>query len=179
MAVIANLIIASAAKKVIGANATLLAEALDDSETSIDIDVDVFTEADVIRVGQEQILIGTAGTTCSGCTRGHNDTTGAAHGDNQEVVLAAGTSLLSHAFTTETLRGIWVSGNVDFSIGIFIDDVLYYTKPFNYPVLEGFWPMPDTVPGSVTIKLGVWVRSSILTDAGIDEAEFNAMFIGS
>ena len=179
MAVIANLLIASVADKVIGANMTLLAEALDDSETSIDIDDDIFEDGDVIRIGQEQILIGTHGTTCTGCTRGYSTSDAAAHGDNQEVRLAAATSLLSHAFTTETLRGMWISGNVDFRAGFFIDDVLKYTKPFNFPVLEGFWPMPDTVPGSYTFKLGIWVRKDILDNGSIDEAEFSAIYVGS
>lgn len=179
MAVVANLIIASAAKKVIGANATLLNGAINNSVTTIVIDDNVFEDGDVIRIGQEQILVGTAGTTCTGCTRGYNSTDAAAHGDNQEVVLAAATSLLSYAFTTETLRGIRFNGNIDFSIGFFVDDVLKYVENYNFPVLGDLWPFPDTVPGSHTLKLGIWVRKDILDAASIDEAEFTAWFIGS
>lgn len=179
MAVVANLIIASAVKKVIAGNATLLNGAINNSVTTIVIDNDVFSNGDIIQVGQEWIAIGTAGTTCTGCTRGYSTSDAAAHGDNQEVVLAAGTTLLSHAFTTETLRGIRFNGNIDFSIGFYVDSVLKYAENYNFPVLGDLWPFPDTVPGSYTLKLGIWVREDILTAASVDEAEFNAWFIGS
>ena len=60
--------------KVIGRNASALAEALAQGATSMSLSADAFSDGDTVTIGEEDLLITTAGLTCTGLTRGENST---------------------------------------------------------------------------------------------------------
>jgi hypothetical protein len=81
---------------------TQLNEALDNSETAIDVDDEtgMNTAADVILVDEELMLISaTADDDTMTVTRGHSGTTAVAHDDNTLVRLAKGNALAADDFT--------------------------------------------------------------------------------
>ena len=87
-----------------GALTTQLAEALDNSETAIDVDSATgITAADLILVDEELITVGTISSNTLGTgggpsTRGASGTTAAAHDDNSIVRLATGNATSSDDF---------------------------------------------------------------------------------
>jgi len=80
--------------------ANLLAEALDNSETAVDVDFGgAFDIGDVFKVGTEKMIVtAIAGNTLT-VTRGYNSTTAAAHNDNSTMTTS--TSLLISGSATD------------------------------------------------------------------------------
>lgn len=71
---------------------TTAAEAIDNSETDIDVaSATGIVASDVILIDEELILVGGVSTnTLTGCTRGHSGTVAAAHDNGSVVILAVG-----------------------------------------------------------------------------------------
>ena len=162
--------------KLVAANMTTLAAALDDSGTDIEIAHDIFSDGEDLTLGEEDITAGTHGTTLGGCLRGVNNTAPAPHAKGQQVRRAAGTELLSHTFVAgETLKGIRLGGEVEALFGIEAAGALLYTGATTPYSLELLFPMPNYQPGGgVTIRVLVWLRRDYA-----EEAVFWSMFMGS
>ena len=86
-----------------GTTANLLAEALDDSETGVDIDDgSVFSVNDAIRIDLEEMLITSISSNTLTVTRGQNGTSAATHSDNATI------SKVPYNFTKlNTARANW------------------------------------------------------------------------
>ncbi|OGF98448.1 MAG: hypothetical protein A2Z86_01480 [Candidatus Glassbacteria bacterium GWA2_58_10] len=162
--------------KLVAANMTSLAAALDDSGTEIEIAHDIFSDGEDLTLGEEDITVGTHGTTLSDCLRGVNDTAPAAHANGRQVRRSAGAELLSHTFAQgETLKGIRLGGEVEALFGIEVAGTLLYTGATTPYSLELLFPMPNYQPGGgVTIRALVWLRRDCA-----EEAVFWSMFMGS
>lgn len=153
--------------EVVSANATYIDEDLDDSETSITLEYDIFDDSDLVTCGEEDITIGTAGTTCTGCTRGVGTTDAATHKDGVPIYKATGFELLSHTFSTgDTLSAIWCYCHIEAMFGIDISGtrkIMLATSPYA-PNL--FIPMNDySVGNGVTMKIYAWVFRGANTGA--------------
>jgi hypothetical protein len=130
-----------------GALTTQLAEALDNSETAIDVDSATgITAADLILVDEELITVGTISSNTLGTgggpsTRGASGTTAAAHDDNSIVRLATGNATSSDDFigwgqagTIATERNIRLWSEDNFGEDLLInprDSAVYYWDKTN------------------------------------------------
>jgi len=98
-----------------GALTTQLNEALDNSETAVDVDDEtgITTAGDVILVGEELMLVaGDTDDNTLNVTRGHSGTTAVAHDDNSTVRLALGNAIATDDFVGwGSAASITVSGN--------------------------------------------------------------------
>jgi len=98
-----------------GALTTQLNEALDDSETAIDVDDEtgITTAGDVILVGEELMLVaGDTDDNTLNVTRGHSGTTAVAHDDDTTVRLAVGNAITTDDFVGwGSSASVTVSGN--------------------------------------------------------------------
>ena len=105
-------------------NHTLLNEALDNSETAIDVDDgSVFQAGDTIVIGDEQMTVGSISTNTLNVTRGANSTTASAHDDDSPVMIASavGSSHLSYP----KVNGTATSGKYELAgsiTDVFFDD---------------------------------------------------------
>lgn len=105
-------------------NHTLLNEALDNSETAIDVDDgSVFQAGDTIIVGDEQMTVGSISTNTLNVTRGANSTTASAHDDDRPVMIASavGSTHLSYP----KVNGTATSGKYELAgsiTDVFFDD---------------------------------------------------------
>ena len=130
-----------------GALTTQLAEALDNSETAIDVDSATgITAADLILVDEELITVGTISSNTLGTgggpsTRGASGTTAAAHDDDSIVRLATGNATSSDDFigwgnagTIATERNIRLWSEDNFGEDLLInprDSAVYYWDKTN------------------------------------------------
>ena len=133
-------------------NLTTLAESLDDSETSVDINNDIFQAADTITCGEEDMTVSVRGTTMT-VVRGAGSTDAAAHGNNQPIYKSTGTEVLTHTFdgSTEYLNAVRISAETDIMFRItWYDDsetTSYYYTGFLTPYQqEAFFPMARYLP---------------------------------
>ena len=98
-----------------GALATQLNEALDNSETAVDVDDEtgITTAGDVILVGEELMLVaGDTDDNTLNVTRGHSGTTAVAHDDDTTVRLAVGNAITTDDFVGwGSSASVTVSGN--------------------------------------------------------------------
>ena len=98
-----------------GALATQLNEALDNSETAVDVDDEtgITTAGDVILVGEELMLVaGDTDNNTLNVTRGHSGTTAVAHDDNTLVRLAVGNAIATDDFVGwGSAASVTVTGN--------------------------------------------------------------------
>lgn len=86
-----------------GTTANLLAEALDSSETGVDVDDgSVFSVNDAIRIDNEEMLITSISSNTLTVTRGQNGTSAAAHSDNASI-----TRVPENFTTLNTARSGW------------------------------------------------------------------------
>ena len=86
-----------------GTTANLLAEALDSSETGVDVDDgSVFSVNDSIRIDNEEMLITSISSNTLTVTRGQNGTSAAAHSDNASI-----TRVPENFTTLNTARSGW------------------------------------------------------------------------
>ena len=130
-----------------GALTTQLAEALDDSETAIDVDSATgITAADTILIEEELITVGTISSNTLGTgggpsTRGASGTTAATHSDNTIVRLAVGNASSDDDFTgwgiaavSGTTREIRTWSHDNFGEDLLInprDEAVYYWDKTN------------------------------------------------
>jgi hypothetical protein len=159
---------------VVQANATRLSADLDSSAQDFYVQYDIFANSAVVTIGEEDIAIGTHGTHSTGCTRGANSTTPAAHKSGQNVRLAPGTELLSKTFNGSTyLSAIRCGGDVEGIFAVQVDGTIKYiahTTPYQ---LELVFPMARCQPANNTvIKVLVWLVKH--ADNPLDEAVFFA-----
>ncbi len=156
MGLTANIFIAKTAGQgvLVSQNSTLLNGAIDDAVTTVVIDDNLYSDGNTITVDGEDILIGTAGLSNTGCTRAQNGTSAAAHSDNTLVRLKAGTTILTYTSTSaETFTAIYASGSVEAWYGIEITDsggsaVLGYVMKSSPYQLECFYMMTGITPTS-------------------------------
>ena len=143
--------------KVVSQNATRLTAALAQGATTMYIADDIFSNNDVVTVGEEDIKITSAGTTCT-VIRAQNGTTDTDHADGSNVRLASGTELLSHSFDGSTyLSAIRCGGEVEAMFAIEIGGTIKYIATSTPYQLEVFFPMSRYQPAdSTTIKVLVW-----------------------
>ena len=125
-----------------GALTTQLNEALDDSETGVDVDDEtgITTNNDVILVEEELMIVtATSDDNTLTVTRGHSGTTAATHSDNTIVRLAVGNASSSDDFTgwgiaavTGTTREIRVWSHDNFGEDLLINprdgDIYHWDK---------------------------------------------------
>ncbi|RKY24692.1 MAG: hypothetical protein DRP79_07415 [Planctomycetota bacterium] len=151
--------------KVIQQNATRLAQALAQGSTTMYIEKDVFSDNDVVTVGEEDILITAHGTTCT-VTRAQNGTTDSAHASGANVRLASGAELLSHTFDGSTyLSAIRAGGELEAALGIEIDGTIKYIAATSPYQLELFFPMNRYQPANNTtirVLAWIWVDEAVL-----------------
>ena len=143
--------------KVVSQDATNLSQALAQGATTMYLDVDCFSDSDIVTVGEEDILITSHGTTCT-VTRGQNGTSDTDHADGANVRLAAATELLSHNFDGSTyLSAIRCGGETEAAFGIEIGGTIKYIALSSPHQLELLFPMARYQPGNgTTIKVLVW-----------------------
>ncbi|MBW7996021.1 MAG: hypothetical protein FVQ81_05490 [Candidatus Glassbacteria bacterium] len=165
--------ITSVAAKVVKANATVLDGALAQGATTVVVAHDVFTAVQSVRIGEEQITLGSTSDnlTFTGCTRGAASTTDTDHADGQEVLDADGAELLSHTFDGSTyLSAIRISANVQFTCGIEQDGTLRYMPRSSHSQMELILPTARYQPaGSSILTLLAWLRRD-----EAEEADFSA-----
>ncbi len=152
----------SVANKKITANATLLTTAINAAATTLVFDHDVFAAGNVIRIGGEEITLGTTSDnkTFNGCTRSGSPET---HAAGQEAWLAAGAALVSHEFSAgEYFNFMRCSANADFTLGIVEDDVLKERIPYPLYGPPPFLPFHREQPGAgKKWALVLWLRADI------------------
>jgi len=143
--------------KVVSQNATRLAAALAQGATTMYIAEDIFSDSDEVTVGEEDIRIDSAGTTCT-VTRARNGTADTDHTDGSNVRLVSGTELLSHSFDGSAyLSAIRIGGDVEAMFAIEIGGTIKYIAASTPYQLEVFFPMSRYQPSdSTTIKVLVW-----------------------
>jgi len=143
--------------KVVSQNATRLTTALAQGATTMYIADDIYSNDDVVTVGEEDIKITSAGTTCT-VVRAQNGTSDTDHADGSNVRLAAGVELLSHTFGGSTyLSAIRCGGEVEAMFAIEIGGTIKYIAASTPYQLEVFFPMSKYQPAdTTTIKVLVW-----------------------
>jgi len=144
-------------------NADNLSGSINDSQTTIVVTQDTFDDGDTVTIDQEDIIIGSGpGPTYTGCTRGANGTTATSHNSSANVLLADGTTLLSHTFNGSTyLSAIRVGCREAVGVfGIKIDGTLKYQWTATLENLEKIFPMVKWLPPNGTvIEIVVWTWS--------------------
>lgn len=145
--------------KVVAANACTLAANITAATGSLTLSHSgVFSEGDLVTIGEEDItLTNISGTAVTNAVRGVGDTSGAVHKTGENIRLAAGTELLSHAFTDEILAGISAGGFNEALFAIEEDGTIKRFKMSNAFLPEVFWPGNGwTVGSGVTLKVLIW-----------------------
>ena len=142
---------------VVAQNATTLAQQLDQASTTMYLAADVFDDSDLVTLGTEDVLITSAGTTCS-VTRGQNGTQDVTHVQGANVRSAVGVELASHTFDGATyLSALRCGGEVEAMYAVEINGALKYvalTTPYQ---LEVFFPLARYQPADqCNIKIYVW-----------------------
>lgn len=163
----------------VAANATTLTTAINSAiQTVVVGHADVFVAGNTVTIDQEDItLTATADNlTFTGCVRGANSTTPAAHVAGANVRLAAGTELLTHTFdASDELIGVAYGGEVIAMYGIEYDGTILRLPQTTAFKLDGFLPMRGVTPANLKVlRVLVW-----LFRAEADEAVFWADFMGS
>lgn len=148
-------------------NLDTLSGAINSSQTSFVINSDIFAAGNVVIIDQERILIGTdvGNGSYTGCTRGYESTTPAAHVTSSIVRLKGGTSVLSHTFngSTRLSKVQATSMEQEAQFGLMIGGVLKDKKDKSaYNELAVEFPFVAYVPASGTIvKVVAWCPSAI------------------
>ena len=147
-------------------SSTLLNGGINDSVTTVTVDSTVgFEDVGTITIGSENITYtGRTTTTFTGCTRGADSTSAAAHSDDATVTRSTkwyNITRTSGAYSA-TAGENWTS--------TIIGGVLVFTNNFDVPQ---FWQLTDGVPLSYTLlqDLTYWPAVTAINDgSGIDDS---------
>ena len=149
------------------ANMSNLSGGVTAGQTTITVNDDVFGEDDVVIIDQERILLGTdnGDGSYSGCTRGYESTTAAAHDSSSNVRLKDGSTVLTKTFDGSTqlslVRAIAMERDSMFALEV--DGTVKYTTALGpYEGLEKVFGSVPWQPNSGTvIKVLCWTLSSV------------------
>ena len=161
------------------ANATHLSTAVTSVGASLSVYMDVFADAVIIEINQEIIQTVTCGTTIDVTGgRASGGSSAAAHVANAPVLLQGGTTVLSTAIGSGTIKGIRCgSPYVEMVFALAIDGTIKYraaTTPYS---MELFFPMPSYAPGAVTLAIYGWLFRTTADDPA--ETDAYAFVMGS
>lgn len=140
---------------------TNLDGALTDSATTITVDSTTgFPTTDsVIVIGSERIFYtGTTATTFTGCTRGYDDSTAAAHSDNAPVAFKVTAKFLQDVKGALSVAGrIYSTSDQTISTTSTYTEIAFDSSHFNYGSCVSLSDNGFEAPADGVYQIGIWV----------------------